>query len=281
MTVGREKIDPMSLPLLTYSTTADPTTSPTDRGSGIFSIDGTFFPDFIPGSLPSSLLRPNDTEMGFPLAPDHSNFSGFSNFNMQLDFDLTDIDYGLIDFFNTNGINLYTDPAEDDDCEIALGVEAFHRSSLCAWKPDHGDHAFADHENLSVSRTIIDNTETNFSSNSPILCERLSPGSRDLIYGMVLHTSKRENLTGIIKSFPSTELIDRLIQDYFHFQQQQVDSWIHCPTFQPNSEGPEILAALASAGAALSPISTIRKLGYALMEMARLRLPALVCPSFT
>ncbi|KAF3400319.1 Baeyer-Villiger monooxygenase [Talaromyces pinophilus] len=43
----------------------------------------------------------------------------------------------------------------------------------------------------------------------------------------------------------------------------------------PYSEGSEFLAALASDGTALSPISTIRKLGYALMEMARLRLPAL------
>lgn len=78
--------------------------------------------------------------------------------------------------------------------------------------------------------------------------------SRDVIYGMVLQTSKQENLTGIVKSFPSIELIDRIIKDYFYFQQQQVASWIHCPTFQLSSEGPGILAAQASAGAALSPI---------------------------
>lgn len=118
------------------------------------------------------------------------------------------------------GIDIYPGLAEDDDSEIALGVEVFHRSSLSAWKPDHRGHAFADHENSSVSRTIIDNTETNVSYNSPILCEPLSTCSRDVIYGMVLQTSKQENLTGIVKSFPSIELIDRIIKDYFYFQQQ-------------------------------------------------------------
>lgn len=265
------------------ATGADSTISPTDGGSGIFSLDGAFFPEFIPESLPSSLLRSYEIEMGLSLALNHSSLIEFTETNMQLDFDLTEVDYGLIDFFSTNGVkegvNLDTDPVENADSEIALGVEAFHRSSLSAWNPDHRDHAFADHDNLSVSRSVIEHTELNISYKPPTLCEKLSSSSRDLIYGMVLHTSKRGNLAGIIKSFPSSELLDRLIQDYFQFQKRQVDSWIHCPSFQPNSEGPEILTALASAGATLSPIASIRKLGYALMEMARLRLHAIVCPS--
>jgi hypothetical protein len=211
---------------------------------------------------------------------DYSSSSGFNNLNIELEFGLTDLDYGLIDFFNTNGvsqgIHSNLDSTDDADSEIALGVDAFHRSSLSAWKPNHRDHAFAEQENLSVSRSVIENTEGNSFHGHQMLCERLSTSSRDLIFGMVLYTSQPGNMTRIIKSFPNTELLDKLIQDYFLFQQQDVCSWIHCPTFQPNNEAPEILAALASAGAALSPISTIRKLGYALMEIARLRIPALV-----
>lgn len=211
---------------------------------------------------------------------DYSSSSGFNNLNMELEFGLTDLDYGIIDFFNTNGISqgihCNLDPTDDTDSEIALGVDAFHRSSLSAWKPNHRDHAFAEQDNLSVSKTVIENTEENTFYSHRTLCERLSTSSRDLIFGMVLYTSQLGNMTRIIKSFPNTELLDKLIQDYFLFQQQDICCWIHCPTFQPNNEGPEILAALASAGAALSPISTVRKLGYALMEIARLRIPALV-----
>lgn len=227
------------------------------------------------------LSRPNEPDPSFSLPLDNAHCGGPNNLGLQFDFDLTEVDYGLIDFFNTNGVNrgIYSnvDSTDDTDSEIALGVEAFHRSSLSAWKPDHRDHAFADQENLSVSTAIMDSTESNRSRDCRILCDPLLPNIRDAIFGMVLYTSKWGNMTRIMKSFPSTELLDSLMQDYFNFQRQQVYSLIHCPTFQPNSEGPEILAALAAAGATLSPISTIRKLGYALMEIGRLRLPAMVC----
>lgn len=39
-----------------------------------------------------------------------------------------------------------------------------------------------------------------------------------------------------------------------------------------NDEAPDMLAALAAAGATRSTIPTIRKLGYALMEIVRLQL---------
>ena len=203
---------------------------------------------------------------------------------LQFDFNLTDGDFGLIDYFNSRGtihdgyLNNIANGVNDDidsDSGIALGAEAYRRSSLSTWKPAHEDHALADQENLSVPKSI-DSPESNVTSDRQILSERLSPSSRDLIFGIVLQTSQQASMTRIMKSFPSTELLDSLIQSFFEWQRQQLDSWIHGPTFQPSQEDPDILAALAAAGAVRSTIPTIRKLGYALIEIVRLYFPVKV-----
>ncbi|KAL5356820.1 fungal-specific transcription factor domain-containing protein [Aspergillus floccosus] len=241
-----------------------------ENGSGIFSVDGTFFPDFIPDSLIPSLAR-NDFDPF--IAP--QEYTGTLDPNVTFNFDFTDVDFGLIDFFNTQGVQ-HSHAADvpeglETDSGIALGAEAYQRSSLSAWKPAHSDHAFIDEEGLSVPKSI-DSPETSMRSERQMLSERLSPGSRDHIFGLVLQTSTKGNLTRIMKSFPSTELLDSLIQDYFEVQSHQIDSWIHRPTFHPNEQSPDMLAAVAAAGAVRSTIPTLRKLGYALMEIVRLRM---------
>lgn len=251
----------------------------------MFSIDGTFFPDFIPGSLIPSLSRFSEADLFLSHPQEYAHYGAFDH-NLQLDFDLTDVDFGLIDIFNARGVaeNVRSNAEPSDqsndlfetDSGIAIGEEAYHRSSLSAWKPAHEDHAFVDQEHLSVPKTV-DSPDSAVIENAKILSERLSTSSRDLIFGMVLNTTRRSNITRIMKSFPSTELLDSLIQQFFKWQQDQVDSWIHGPTFHPNNEEPEILVALAAAGATQSAIPTIRKLGYALMEVIRLRLPGKVC----
>ncbi|KAL4749105.1 hypothetical protein BDW72DRAFT_195146 [Aspergillus terricola var. indicus] len=247
-----------------------------DHESGVFSVDGTFFPEFIPDSL-VSLSRPGEVDpSAFP--PNDYYAHRLFDHNLNFDFDLTEVDFGLIDFYNSRGSANpaplqpdETDRDADRDSGIALGAEAYSRSSLSAWKPVHSDHAFADQNDLSVPKSI-DSPEASAQSRHQILSERLSPGSRDLIFGMVLQTSQRANLTRIMKSFPSTELLDSLIQDFFAYQAQQVDSWIHGPTFHPNEESPDMVGIVAAAAAVKSTIPTIRKLGYALMEVVRLQM---------
>jgi hypothetical protein len=241
-----------------------------ETGSGIFSVDGTFFPDFIPDALIPTLAR-NDIDPF--IAP--QEYTGTLDPNVTFNFDFTDVDFGLIDFFNAQGVQ-HSHAADvpdglETDSGIALGAEAYQRSSLSAWKPAHSDHAFIDEEGLSVPKSI-DSPETSMRSERQMLSERLSPGSRDHIFGLVLQTSTKGNLTRIMKSFPSTELLDSLIQDYFEIQSHHIDSWIHRPTFHVNEQSPDMLAIVAAAGAVRSTIPTLRKLGYALMEIVRLRM---------
>ncbi|KAJ5126402.1 hypothetical protein N7448_005704 [Penicillium atrosanguineum] len=249
--------------------------SPTDHESGIFSVDGTFFPSFIPDSLISSLNRYNDPFDPSSLIPEFTHYRALEN--PGYDFNLTDGDFGLIDMYNSQSFppDIYgIEPHDrfDADSGIGIGTEAYHRSSLSAWKPVRQDHAFGDHENLSVPQAI-DSPEAIATSDRQILSERLSSSSRDLIFGLVLEISREANMSRIMKSFPSTELLDGLIQQYFEYQSHSVDSFIHGPTFRLNGEHASILAALAAGGAVRSPIPTIRKLGYALLEIVRLYMP--------
>ncbi|EPS27220.1 hypothetical protein PDE_02163 [Penicillium oxalicum 114-2] len=245
--------------------------SPTDQESGIFSVDGTFFPNFIPDSLITSLSRYNDPFDPSNFMPDFTHYGAMEI--PALDFNLTDGDFGLIDMYNSRSFlpgapEPDTQERFDADSGIGIGAEAYHRSSLSQWKPAHDDHAFNDHENLSVPQNI-DSPEANATFNRQVLCDRLSTSSRDLIFGLVLETSREANLSRIMKSFPSTELLDGLIQQYFEYQTHSVASFIHTPTFHPNSEHASILAAVAAAAAVRSPVPTLRKLGYALMEIVR------------
>ncbi|KAJ5661442.1 uncharacterized protein N7477_009058 [Penicillium maclennaniae] len=249
--------------------------SPTDHESGIFSVDGTFFPNFIPDSLISSLSRYHDPFDPSSLIPEFTHYGALEY--QAYDFNLTDGDFGLIDMYNARSFPPDVPGAEthdrfDADSGIGIGTEAYHRSSLSAWKPARQDHAFDDHENLSVPQAV-DSPEVNATHDRQILSERLSSSSRDLIFGLVLEISREANLSRIMKSFPSTELLDGLIQQFFEYQSHNVDSFIHGPTFRLNSEHASILAALAAAGAVRSPIPTIRKLGYALLEIVRLYMP--------
>ncbi|KAJ5984684.1 hypothetical protein N7481_006783 [Penicillium waksmanii] len=252
-----------------------PAVSPTDQESGIFSVDGTFFPSFIPDSLVSSLNRYNDPFEPSSLIPEFTHYGALEY--PPFDFNLTDGDFGLIDMYNSGSIfpNMHENLQQDSfdaDSGIGIGTEAYNRSSLSAWKPDRGDKAGVDHESLSIPQNI-NSPEAISTPDQQILCDRLSSSSRDLIFGLVLEISREANLTRIMKSFPSTELLDGLIQQFFERQARSVVSFIHAPTFRPNSEHASILAAMASAAAVHSPIPTIRKLGYALVEIVRLYMP--------
>ncbi|KAJ5736448.1 uncharacterized protein N7483_001573 [Penicillium malachiteum] len=245
--------------------------SPTDQESGIFSVDGTFFPNFIPDSLISSLGRYNDPFDPSSFIAEFTPYGALEN--PALDFSLTDGDFGLIDLYNSGSLMPGYENEQDRfdvDSGIGIGAEAYHRSSLSAWKPLQEDRAFADHENLSIPQAM-DSPEV--ATERQILSDRLSASSRDLIFGLVLEISREANLHRIMKSFPSTELLDGLIQQFFENQSQSVVSFIHGPTFHPNSEHPSILAGLAAAGAVRSHIPTIRKLGYALLEIVRMYMP--------
>lgn len=100
-------------------------------------------------------------------------------------------------------------------------------------------------------------------------CEPLSQISRDKILGMVLSTCKPNTISRAVAGFPSLGLLDSLFQFSLTSPGSHAKHWIHAPTLLAERTRPEVLAAIVSAGAVLTPDGSIRKVGYAIQEAIR------------
>ncbi|KAM0324343.1 hypothetical protein ACHAQA_008124 [Verticillium albo-atrum] len=149
-----------------------------------------------------------------------------------------------------------------------IRAEAF-RNFQWRFRPSANDHAGAEEHNLSLPEAN-DNTspESRLSVNLRITCARLKVSTRD------------RNLSKTISSFPSVELLDTLIQYYLGSSLARSDAFIHTPTFDPNTKRPELVAAMAAAGAVLTLDPALAKLGYAIQESVRASIPEMLAQGF-
>ena len=156
---------------------------------------------------------------------------------------------------------------------VALGAEAYKRSSFSVWHPAQQDHGGAEVENLSVLGTVDGSPETQVGVVERCLSENLNRAARDELMSMILRSCKPERLHYVYRAFPTPEFLDDLLQSFFFHHYHRVDSYIHIPTFRPNQQKPEFLGAIAAAGAALTNIRSVHKLGFALQDAVRTTIP--------
>ncbi|KPM42896.1 hypothetical protein AK830_g3655 [Neonectria ditissima] len=256
-----------------------PTTSPFD------------FPEHhIPGFLKSA-MTPHLPDSSFAYAPPtwHDANTGFGtrgllDFTIEAGFDFDDADFGFID-------QLCSDPNSIDHQQpmlgqaldalgidsprenVALGAEAYKRSSLSVWEPTQDDSITAELENLSALGTDQGSPDAQSMINQYCLRERLSRAARDKFLGMILNHCRLEKSHFAIKAFPTPEVLDDLLQGFFSHHLDQTDSYIHVPSFRPNTQRPELLGSIVAAGAVLTDISAVHKLGFAIQEAVRTTLP--------
>ena len=209
------------------------------------------------------------------------------NFGIEADLAFNDMDFGWINSQNSKpppwNFNLV--PEQDATFDrgqqtpdvrsgITAGAEAFERS-LWRWAPQKQEHAYAEQVNLSLPYKDIQSLETRLSPE--ILDHRLEQNSRDRILAMLLSTCEPATVERVVTSFPSAELLDSLMHLFFRSELSRTDSWIHLPTFRPQAQRPELNGIVVAAGAVLSTVSTVRKLGFAIQEAVRLSIPQIVC----
>ncbi|KAF2083821.1 hypothetical protein K490DRAFT_69422 [Saccharata proteae CBS 121410] len=216
-----------------------------------------------------------------------------------MDFDAND--FGLLDSFNGRAFNHFDSfspmlpdhgvspnaprgkmsiplPPIDPRQRVALGTDAFKKSSWSRWQPAKGrDNASAEHVNLSIPAAEAGSADGRYRVEQHVLRERLTQSSRDKILAMILGTCEPGNVAPVVASFPTTDLLDDLLQCFFavHSSRAEVDSFIHVPTFSPNAVKPELLAVLIAAGAVLTDIRALQKLGLAMQDAVRMTLPRL------
>lgn len=216
------------------------------------------------------------------LAPSIDNAGGPMGTRDVLDFgidetlDFGDLDLGLLMAYDsTVFLPPQADAVEDssyppsrgeDSQELAVGklsIEAFQRS-LWRWHPGKADHAQGESMNLSLPGDV-----RVIAAHRPCK-ERLGQSARDKIMSMLFSTCDQVVISKIIPQFPSVEILDNLMQQFFHLHSSRSDSFVHVSTFQTNSVKTELLAMAIATGAVNNPNPIIRKLGFALQEAARL-----------
>ena len=209
------------------------------------------------------------------------------NFGIDTTFDFSDVDFGLPPlppmleaekpsyvahaFVNEQppGSGTRTPNVRNS---IDLGTQAF-KKSLWQFIPSQQDHGYAEQLNLSLPYKDMDSPEIRLAADVSLLNQRLDQSSRDRILAMILTTCEPAMFSRVVSSFPSAELLDNLIHQFFTFELSRTDSWIHLPTFRLNGQRPELTGIIVAAGAVLSPVPVVRKLGFAIQEAVRLAIP--------
>jgi hypothetical protein len=209
----------------------------------------------------------------------HATPRGIMDLNFDIDVGLTDLDLGLLDQYNfevpfsartpsSDAHGIEGQPPEADSMPVR--TEAF-KQSIWRYLPRRDkDFSAAEQSNLAFPDSDKDTHQRSHIPQRRAVAERLSRVSRDRLMALVLGTCSSENVKRIASAFPSVELLDGLIQYFLTSPALDVQSWFHLPTLSLSNLSPELLACIASAGAAWTPNISLRKLGFALHEAARI-----------
>ncbi|KAJ5905115.1 C6 and C2H2 transcription factor [Penicillium subrubescens] len=201
--------------------------------------------------------------------------------SLGVDFGLTDEDLELLDSINRP---VSAQQAPDYPKQFAPPHDALtsrkptrqiskvdlQDSPLSHWSPCKEDNAHMDQQYLSLPQHL-DNPQSYGVLEPQNLRYPLSTESRDAAFALVVKICQWKNLNRIMQCFPSTKLLDSLIHNFFTRHRSETDTWIHEPTMNLNQEGPEMILTLAAAGAVLAKVDAIQRLGYAMFEVARLK----------
>ncbi|KAK8231817.1 c6 zinc finger domain-containing protein [Phyllosticta capitalensis] len=207
-----------------------------------------------------------------------------------LSFDATD--FGLLDAFNGKPFNLNEDfgqmtsesnlsaPSQpetnltsngslDERGRVALGTEAFRKSSLVRWHP-HNEGSHIEMGKISVPKTDATSPDGRYRAEQHVLSEHLDQSARDQLLAAILNACDTANVGRVVSSFPTTELLDDFLQCFFASHSARVDSYIHAPTFSPNTAKSGLLGAIVASGALHTEIRALQKLGHAVQEAVRI-----------
>lgn len=246
---------------------------------GVLECNGSYFPEFLrhvvaePGSMEvaTGVYSPANFNQSF--FPQNYVYFGTEEHGDSWCADLWYSD-SLQDAFNMPFESTFTPyaPTMSNSSEgsslAGVGADAFKHSLIGSWTPRPEDSSLMESQNLVAPKNI--DTMQIFTESKHILPEPLSLNARDRILGMVLETCPQAAASHIIASFPSADFLTNCIQYYFcRRHEEQIDSYIHLPTLDPNHQRAELLAMLAGAGAVCTASSVVRKLGYALQESVR------------
>ncbi|RMZ77474.1 hypothetical protein DV738_g4398, partial [Chaetothyriales sp. CBS 135597] len=165
---------------------------------------------------------------------------------------------------NPSGI---TTPGLREKVNIMASIQAF-KESPWIWTPQSDNHGAAEQRNLFLpSDSVL--SPSNPSYDLPLLRQETSNLTRGKILTEVLSTCESTIHAHVISNFPSTELLTNLIHNFVASHLQQDIMWIHLASIEINKEIPLFVMSMVAAGAVVSPLPDVRKLGFAMQEAIR------------
>lgn len=202
--------------------------------------------------------------------------------------ELTDMDFGFLDAWNLGGVSEEPPPMQDICPRPASSAEmAQMRKSLVQawtespwrWDPTTNDSGYTEQGQLAVSAQETSSARFHESRKrlERVVAEKLEQSARDRVLAILLSTCRQTATANrVAASFPTVQVMDALVHIFLVSQACQVDEWIHFPTFTLNDQWPEWIAMAAAMGGAITPISPLRRFGFAVQEAVR-ELPASGC----
>ncbi|KAI1333412.1 hypothetical protein F5Y16DRAFT_407248 [Xylariaceae sp. FL0255] len=210
----------------------------------------------------------------------------FLSFCDNVNYDLTDTDFGNLDHWNSDLMGERTvvaqaaTPQTDDSSvnmvQMRQKLVKIWTESPWRWVPDKKDHGFSEYGNLPLP--YRDSTSQEFQERQRrrdrVVQDKVDMSSRDRILALVLSTCKTDAVrVRVATSFPSAEIIDTLTHVFLAAHLCSVSVWIHFATLKLNSQWAEWLAVICAAGAIMTPVPTLRKFGFAVQEAVRHSMP--------
>ncbi|KAJ5211098.1 Zinc finger C2H2 [Penicillium cf. griseofulvum] len=233
-----------------------------------------------------SAVLPPTQEGSLPDLPP-LNRGGLVAFGLETNLDLSMVDLSFLESYNARAPFEYeaatastlaptAQAVENEASEVDHAAGDDRSVQRLRWRfvPVPQDHGYAEHGNLLLSGQAGPDTPLKSLRNlemgpGPDNC--LDLASRDKILSIVL-SQMPQPFSLNAASFPSPELLDRLIRYFFTVPFSSASAWIHRSTLIPKQARSELLLAMAAAGAILTPDSALQKLGFAMQEVVRHRL---------
>lgn len=214
--------------------------------------------------------------------PAESQGPAVLDFCDDMDMDLTEMDFGLLDHWNLDlgdGGSLITPPMAGQNPQNSIEMSQMRQNLASVWgelpwkwEPTTRDSGYTEQGNLPISAKDIANPQFQETTRQleRVVDQKLNLSSRDQILAIVLKTCRDPSIAGrVAASFPTVDVMDTMVQAFLAAHFHQVSTWIHYPTLRLNAVWPEWVGNAVAAGAVLMPAPTLRKFGFAVQEAVR------------
>jgi len=159
------------------------------------------------------------------------------NFCDDANLELKDVDFGLLNHWNTEGVLSVTNmqqPQLDDSVNISAirsRLVKIWTESPWRWNPGKSDTGYTEQPNMSLPSGDA-NIQNGGRRPDRVIKDKLSSSSRDKILAIILSRCRENSVRAkVASSFPSAEVMDSWLHIFLAAHLCQVSAWIHYGSF--------------------------------------------------